>query len=72
MKFSRKKYSSSLFGKLKEILVQIPLRHYATSRKVAGSRPDEVNFFSSPNPSGRTRPWGLLSLQQKWVPEAEK
>jgi hypothetical protein len=24
------------------------------------------------NPSGRTRPWGLLSLWQKWVPEAEK
>jgi hypothetical protein len=23
------------------------LRHYATSRKVAGSRPDEVNEFSS-------------------------
>jgi hypothetical protein len=33
-----------------------------TSRKVAGSRPDEVNaFFNSPNASGRTRPWGLLS-----------
>jgi hypothetical protein len=29
-------------------------------------------FFSLPNPSDHTRPWGLLSLQQKWVPEAEK
>jgi hypothetical protein len=34
------------------------------SRKVASSTPDEVNAFFSvlPNPSGRTRPWGLLSL----------
>jgi hypothetical protein len=31
------------------------LRHYATSRKIAGSNPDEViGFFSSPNPSSRT------------------
>jgi hypothetical protein len=30
-----------------------------------GSIPDEVNFFNLPNPSGRTRTWGLLSLQQK-------
>jgi hypothetical protein len=35
------------------------LRHYATNQKVAGSIPDEVNL---PNPSGRTTPWGLLSL----------
>jgi hypothetical protein len=29
------------------------LRHYATSRKISGSRPDEVNgFFNLPNPSG--------------------
>jgi hypothetical protein len=39
------------------------LRHYATSQKVAGSRPDEVNtFFNLPNPCGCTRHWGLLSL----------
>jgi hypothetical protein len=39
------------------------LRHYATSRKVAGSRPDEMNFFFNlHNPSGDTTPWGLLSL----------
>jgi hypothetical protein len=24
--------------------------------------PDEVNFLNLPNPSSRTRPWGLLSL----------
>jgi hypothetical protein len=31
------------------------LRHYATSRKVAGSIPDEViGFFNGPNPSSRT------------------
>jgi hypothetical protein len=34
----------------------------ATNWKVVGSRPDEVNFFNLPNPSGRTRPWGLLIL----------
>jgi hypothetical protein len=29
--------------------------HYATSRKVAGSIPDEVpRFFNLPNPSSRT------------------
>jgi hypothetical protein len=31
------------------------LRHYATSRKVTSSRPDEVNeFFNLPNPSSHT------------------
>jgi hypothetical protein len=29
------------------------LRHYATTQKVAGSSPDEVVFFNSPNPSDR-------------------
>jgi hypothetical protein len=33
--------------------------------KVAGSNPYEVNFLNLSNPSGRTRPWGLLSLKQK-------
>jgi hypothetical protein len=38
------------------------LRHYATSRKVAGSYPDEViGFFDWPNPSSRTM--GLGSTQ---------
>jgi hypothetical protein len=46
------------------------LRHYATSRKVVGSRPDEANEFFQFTQS--FQPWGLLSLQQKWVPEAEK
>jgi hypothetical protein len=32
-----------------------------------------LNFFLNlPNPSGLIRPWSLLSLQQKWVAEAEK
>jgi hypothetical protein len=26
---------------------------YATSRKIGGSSPDEVNFFNLPNPSSR-------------------
>jgi hypothetical protein len=35
----------------------------ATSWKVASSIPDEVNeSVNVPNPSGRTRPWGSLSL----------
>jgi hypothetical protein len=28
--------------------------HYATSRKVAGSIPDVIEFFNWPNPSSRT------------------
>jgi hypothetical protein len=36
--------------------------HVATSRKVTGSRLDEVNeFFNFPHPSRRTSPWRLLS-----------
>jgi hypothetical protein len=39
------------------------LRHYATSRKVMGSKPDEVNaFINLLNPFDRARPWGLVSL----------
>jgi hypothetical protein len=26
-------------------------------------------FLNLPNPSGRSRPWGLLCIWQKWVPE---
>jgi hypothetical protein len=33
------------------------LRHYAASRKVAGSSLDEVDFLNWPDPSGRTGPW---------------
>jgi hypothetical protein len=51
----------------------VVVKDYATSRKVAGSRPDEGKIFINiPNPSGRTRPWCLLSLQEKWIQEAEK
>jgi hypothetical protein len=34
------------------------LRYYATSRKVAGSSADEVDFFNLPNPSTRTMALG--------------
>jgi hypothetical protein len=32
----------------------ILFRHYATSRKVAGSSPNELNFFNLHNPTSRT------------------
>jgi hypothetical protein len=39
------------------------LRHYATSRKVAGSNPDEITgFFNLPNPSSRTMVLGSTQL----------
>jgi hypothetical protein len=39
------------------------LRHYATSRKVAGLIPDEViRFFNSPNPSSRNMSLGSTQL----------
>jgi hypothetical protein len=39
------------------------LIHYATSRKVAGSNPDElIGFFNRPNPSSRTM--ALMSTQR--------
>jgi hypothetical protein len=40
------------------------MRHYATSRKVAGSSPDEVDFFNWLNPSSRTGP-GVDSASNK-------
>jgi hypothetical protein len=53
-------------------MLSVVLRHYATSRKVEGSRPDDVIFFFNlPNTSNRTRPWGSLSFLQKLVPETE-
>jgi hypothetical protein len=50
------------------------LRHYATSRKVAGSIPDEVTgFFNSPNPSSRTMALGstqrLTDMSARNLPE---
>jgi hypothetical protein len=49
------------------------LRHYATSRKVAGSIPDGVTgFFSWPNPSNRTMTLGstkpLTEISTRHVP----
>jgi hypothetical protein len=39
------------------------LMHYATRRMVADSRPNDVNeLFQFTYSSGRSRPWGLLSL----------
>jgi hypothetical protein len=34
------------------------LMHYATSRKVAGSSPDKMDFFNWPNPCSRTMTLG--------------
>jgi hypothetical protein len=34
------------------------LRHYAISRKAAGSIPDIIGFFDLPNPSSRTMALG--------------
>jgi hypothetical protein len=43
-------------------IIQAPkqswLRHYATSRKVAGSSSDEVDFSNLPKPSSRTMALG--------------
>jgi hypothetical protein len=51
----------------------LPVVVMALCYKVAGSRPDEViYFFNLPIPYDRIRPWDLLSLEQKWVSEAEK
>jgi hypothetical protein len=40
------------------ILLGLIILHYATSRKVTGSSPDEVDFFNLPNPSSRTMALG--------------
>jgi hypothetical protein len=49
------------------------LGHYAISRKVAGSSSDEVEFFSSPNPSSRTMALGsaqpLTEMSTRNLPE---
>jgi hypothetical protein len=49
------------------------LRHYATSRKVAGSIPDEVlGFFNWPNPSSRITALGatqpLTEISSRYLP----
>jgi hypothetical protein len=48
------------------------LRRYVMSRKVVGSRPNEVtDFINFPNRSGSTRPWDSLSHWMKWIPERQ-
>jgi hypothetical protein len=51
------------------------LRHYATSRKVAGSSPDEVDFFNLPNHSSRTMALGstqpLTEMSTRKIPGGE-
>jgi hypothetical protein len=53
------------------------MRHYATSRKVAGSSPDEVDFFffSLPNPSSHTMAPGstqcLTEMSTRKLPGGE-
>jgi hypothetical protein len=52
------------------------LRHYATSRKVAGSIPDEVvGFFNLPNPSSHTMNLGstqpLTEMSTRNLPEGK-
>jgi hypothetical protein len=47
------------------------MRHYATSRKVTGSIPSEVNELVSlnfPNPSSRTKALGFTQSLHKLVP----
>jgi hypothetical protein len=50
--------------------------HHATSRKVLGSIPDEVNEFSNwPNPSGRRKTLGstepLIEMNTRNIPESK-
>jgi hypothetical protein len=52
------KYSGIKTRKLSTTRWRIWSRHYATSRKVADSSPDEVDFFNLPNPSSRTMALG--------------
>jgi hypothetical protein len=44
------------------------LRHYATSQKVTGSSPDEVDFLNYLILQAPLWPWGRLTFLQKWVP----
>jgi hypothetical protein len=59
-----KKFKFFLMAELKLVHVEIKNRSGATSGKVMGSRPNEVNYFFQflSNPSNHTRPWGLPSL----------
>jgi hypothetical protein len=44
------------------------LRHYATSRMVAGSIPNVIGFFNWPNPSSRTVALRSTQHLAEWVP----
>jgi hypothetical protein len=46
--------------------------HYAASRKVAGSSPDDVDFLNWPNPSGRTGPGGDSAYNRNEYQESLK
>jgi hypothetical protein len=52
------------------------LRHYATSRKVAGSSTDEVDFFNLPDPCNRTMDLGstqpLKEMSARKLPRGAK
>jgi hypothetical protein len=50
--------------------VVVKALYYKTEDRGFQTRWDE--FFNLPNPSCRTRSWGLLNLQQKRVRETEK
>jgi hypothetical protein len=51
------------------------LKHYATSRNVTGSSPDEVDFFKLPNLSSRTMTLGstqpLTEMSIRNLPEGK-
>jgi hypothetical protein len=48
--------------------VRIWLKHYSTSRKVAGSSPVEVDLSIHLILPAALQSWHLISLYQKWVP----
>jgi hypothetical protein len=54
----------------------IQLLHYATSWKITGSGPNEVDFFNLPNPSSRTMALGsthpLTEMSTRNVPGGVK
>jgi hypothetical protein len=64
--------SSSKFLEYVELYLHAGSRGSLAGRSLVPDPMKEMNVFNLPNPSGRTWPWGLLSLYQKWVPETEK
>jgi hypothetical protein len=60
-------------------ILQSKIHKFINSIWNVGYKPEGRRFESwwgeilhLPNESGRTRPWGSLSLYQKWVPETLK